>query len=69
MTMEKGGVKLTGQILSIQRETCPSATLSTINTTRTGLELKPDLRDCMLFQTARHNVPEYNTHHTTCAPS
>jgi len=67
--MEKGGVELTGQIWSIDRETRPTVTLSTSNTTQTGLELNPYLRDGMLFQTARRHIPEYNTNHTKCAPS
>jgi hypothetical protein len=39
-----GGMMLTGETWSVQRKTCPNATLSTTNLTWNDLESKPILR-------------------------
>ena len=57
-----GGMIMTGQNWSTQKKTCRSTTLSTTNSTRTGLGLNPGLRrdrlatDHMRHGTALHSV-------------
>jgi hypothetical protein len=45
--LSNGGMILTGENRSTRRRTCRSATSSTTNPMRTGVGLKPDIRDDM----------------------